>query len=93
MPDVMDAHVAEPGLRADTFPRPVDVGHVRARLGARNDPGIAGLAWQVREDADRRRGQVNRAGRQFSHRRGEFLPRRDRHAPSAGSGFRFGGSR
>ena len=31
VPDVMDAHVAEPGLRADAFPRPVDVRHVPAR--------------------------------------------------------------
>ena len=65
MSDVMDAHVAEPGLRADTFPRPVDVRHVPARLGARNDPGTGGLARQVREDADRRRRQVNRAGASF----------------------------
>ena len=55
VPDVMDAHVAEPGLRADAFPRRVDVRHVPARLGARNDPGTAGLARQGLEDADRRR--------------------------------------
>ena len=39
----------------------VEVGHVPARLGARNDPGIAGLARQDREHADRRRRQVDRA--------------------------------
>ena len=55
VPDVMDAHVVEPGLRADAFPRRVDVRHVPARLGARNDPGTAGLARQGLEDADRRR--------------------------------------
>ena len=42
--DVVNAHVVEPGPRADDLPRPVDVGHVRARLVSRNDPGIAGLA-------------------------------------------------
>ena len=63
--DVMDANVTEPGPRADALPRPVDVCHVPARLGSRNDPGIAGLARQGLEDADRRRRQVNRAGASF----------------------------
>ena len=63
--DVMDAHVAGPGPRADGLPRPVDVGHVCARLVSRNDPGIAGLARPGLEDADRRRRQVDRAGASF----------------------------
>ena len=50
----MDAHVVEPGPRADGLPRRVDVGHVPARLVSRNDPRIAGLARQGLEDADRR---------------------------------------
>ena len=62
MSDIVNAHVVEPGPCADDLPRPVDVCHVPARFGSRNDPGIAGLAWQVLEDADRRRRQVNRAG-------------------------------
>ena len=62
MPDVVDAHVVEPGPHAYGLPRPVDVGHVRARLGSRNDPGIAGLARQRLQEADRRRRQVDRAG-------------------------------
>ena len=62
VPDVMDANVVEPGPRADGLPSPVDIGHVRARLGSRNDPGIAGLARQGLEDADRRRRHVDRAG-------------------------------
>ena len=62
MSDIVNAHIVEPGPRADDLPRPVDVGHVRARLVSRNDPGIAGLAQQGLEDADRRRRQVNRAG-------------------------------
>ena len=62
MPDVVDVHVVEPGPHTYGLPRPVDVGHVRARLGSRNDPGIAGLAWHRLQDADRRRRQVDRAG-------------------------------
>ena len=36
MADVVDAHVMQSGLRADARPRPVDVGHVSARLRARD---------------------------------------------------------
>ena len=60
--DIVNAHVVEPGPRADDLPRPVDVCHVPARFGSRIDPGIAGFARQGLEDADRRRRQVNRAG-------------------------------
>ena len=63
--EICDLPEVSRSLRADTFPRRVDVRHVPARLGARNDPGIAGLVRQVREDADRRRRQVNRAGASF----------------------------
>ena len=45
--DVVDAHVVESGLGADALPRPVDVGHVPARLRAGNDPGIVRLARQA----------------------------------------------
>ena len=48
----MDAHVVEPGPHADGLPRRVDVGHVRARLGSRNDPETAGLGRQGLQDAD-----------------------------------------
>ena len=54
MTDLMNAKVVEPAPRADSLPRPVDVGHVPA-----------GLAWQGFQDADRRRGQVSRAGASF----------------------------
>ena len=46
VPDVMDAHIVEPGMCADSGPGAVDVGHVRARLESRNDPEIAGLVRQ-----------------------------------------------
>ena len=62
MSDVMDAHVMERGPPADGLPRPVDVGHVSARLGSQNDPWIAGPARQGLEDANGRRREVNRAG-------------------------------
>ena len=52
--DVVDAYVVQSGPRADALPRPLDVGHVRARLGARNDPGIVRVARQGREHFHRR---------------------------------------
>ena len=60
MTDVMDAHVVQPGLRVDALPGAVDVGHVRAGLGSRNDPRIDGDARQGHEHADRRRPIRNR---------------------------------
>ena len=57
----MDAHVVEAGPHSDGRPRPVDVGHVRARLGSRDDPGIVRPARNVLEDAHCRRRQVDRA--------------------------------
>ena len=53
--DVVDADVVEPCLRADGPPGRVNVGHVRARLRARHDPGVAGNARQGREHVHRRR--------------------------------------
>ena len=53
--NVMNAHVVQSGRRADALLGPVEVGHVRARLGARNDPGIAWFARQGREHVDHRR--------------------------------------
>ena len=63
--DIVNTDVVEPGPRADGFPRPVDVGHVPAGLVSRNDPGIAGLARQGLEDADRGWRQVDRSGASF----------------------------
>ena len=63
--DIVNAHVVEPGPCADDLPGPVDVCHVPARLVSRDHPGIAGLARQGLQDANRRRREVNRAGASF----------------------------
>lgn len=36
-PDIVDTDVMESGPRADALPHPLDVGHVRRGLSARND--------------------------------------------------------
>ena len=48
---VVDAHVMQSSLRTYGLPGPIDVGHVLARLIARNDPWTAGPPRQDIENA------------------------------------------
>ena len=47
MSNVVDAHVVEPGTRADGPRGAVDVGQVRARLRAGNDPRLPACAAEL----------------------------------------------